>query len=306
MRISILVLLAFSLMLAACNNDNGGTTLPNNNPTITGINPTNFAIGERSVDLTITGTNLNGVVAVSLGNGITVHSASASSPTTVSVKLTVQQLAVAGKRDVTVVTGIGTATASGILTIQGHAPEAQFTVSPKDISQSTDVEFDGSSSTDSDGSIKQYSWDFGDGKRATGQKVTHKFVAGNYDVSLSVTDNENNTGSRIKSIEVKDRVEVKCTTPASNNGFLGATVIGVEGHYAIVQMGAGRTCANSFYLCGDMRLDEPEEFRGIISEMYSLGNNQFKVLNDCPYRWPPKIGEYDVLIYKRCSDNHCP
>jgi PKD repeat protein len=301
------LLLAISTLFVGCNNDsNNNPTLPNLTPTITSINPTAFARGEQKVDLTINGTNLTGTTVVGVGDGITVHSVTVANATTVNVKISVQRQAVAGTRTVSLVTPNGSAHADNILTIKGDAPVANFTVDPKDISQSTDVEFDGSSSYDTDGSVKSWSWDFGDGKKATGKLVKHRFGPGNYDVSLTVTDNDNRSNFRMKSIEVKDRVEIKCTQPSGNNGFLGATVIGVEGHYAIVQMRQGRTCANTFYYCGDMRLDEPEEFRGIIHEMYYLGNGQFKIKNDCPYRWPPKIGEYDVLIYKKCSDNYCP
>ena len=308
MKVYVFLILALCVSILGCNSDNNNGTpiVQDQTPTITSINPNKFARGQQRVDLTITGTNLNGANVVGLGDGTTVHSVSATSATEVKVNFSVQRLAVPGPRDVFVTTTHGTATAKGGLTVQGDAPQANFTIDPKDISQSTDVNFDGSSSTDADGTIKSWSWDFGDGKQATGKLVTHKFTPGTYHVSLTVTDNDNQNNSKVKDVDVKDQVLVKCENPAGNNGFLGATVIGVDGHYAIVQMQAGRTCANSFYLCGDMRLDDPEEFRGIIKEMYSLGNNQFKILNDCPYKWPPKIGEYDVLIYKSCAVNFCP
>lgn len=52
------------------------------------------------------------------------------------------------------------------------------------------VRFDGTGSTDGDGTIAAYSWDFGDGKTASGARVSHTYVdAGNYSVRLRVTDN---------------------------------------------------------------------------------------------------------------------
>jgi len=52
------------------------------------------------------------------------------------------------------------------------------------------IEFDGSDSTDSDGTITSYSWDFGDGNSATGVSPTHTYTtAGTYTVTLTVTDN---------------------------------------------------------------------------------------------------------------------
>ncbi|MBE3101189.1 MAG: PKD domain-containing protein, partial [Firmicutes bacterium] len=54
------------------------------------------------------------------------------------------------------------------------------------------ITFDGSKSTDSDGTISEYSWDFGDTSTiATGQKPTHAFsAAGTYNIKLIVKDDK--------------------------------------------------------------------------------------------------------------------
>lgn len=58
------------------------------------------------------------------------------------------------------------------------------------------VQFDGSSSSDSDGSIVSYQWDLGDGSTATGAQVTHTYsAAGTFTAKLTVTDNDGLTGS---------------------------------------------------------------------------------------------------------------
>ncbi|MCK6512915.1 PKD domain-containing protein [Myxococcota bacterium] len=62
------------------------------------------------------------------------------------------------------------------------------------VKTNTPVSFDGSASTDPDGQIVKYAWDFdhtdGVGEDATGAKVTHTFAkAGVYQVTLTVTDN---------------------------------------------------------------------------------------------------------------------
>lgn len=52
-----------------------------------------------------------------------------------------------------------------------------------------ELTFDGSGSSDSDGEILAWSWDFGDGNTATGEMVTHTYAeAGEYTVTLCVTD----------------------------------------------------------------------------------------------------------------------
>jgi PKD repeat protein len=51
------------------------------------------------------------------------------------------------------------------------------------------VAFDGTNSTDVDGTIVNYTWDFGDTNTAYGPLVTHTFIySGSYNVTLTVTD----------------------------------------------------------------------------------------------------------------------
>lgn len=53
------------------------------------------------------------------------------------------------------------------------------------------IRFNGTQSRDSDGSISLYSWNFGDGNFETGSRPFHTYAAaGNYTVSLEVTDNQ--------------------------------------------------------------------------------------------------------------------
>ncbi|MEN8180440.1 MAG: PKD domain-containing protein, partial [Pseudomonadota bacterium] len=58
------------------------------------------------------------------------------------------------------------------------------------------VSFDGSGSSDPDGSIVSYAWDFGDGNTGTGSNPSHAYAtAGTYSVSLTVTDDAGATAS---------------------------------------------------------------------------------------------------------------
>ena len=75
------------------------------------------------------------------------------------------------------------------------APTAAFTSSCTNLSCS----FDGSGSTDSDGSISSYSWSFG----GTGVTASNTFAsAGTYNVTLTVTDNNGATGTVSHSVTV--------------------------------------------------------------------------------------------------------
>ena len=58
------------------------------------------------------------------------------------------------------------------------------------------VTFYGSGSDDIDGTITDYSWVFGDGNSGTGSTTTHTYeTAGEYTVELTVTDNDESTGT---------------------------------------------------------------------------------------------------------------
>ena len=57
--------------------------------------------------------------------------------------------------------------------------------------------FDGSASSDADGTIASFVWNFGDGSAASGQTVAHRYTAsGNYVVTLTATDDDNLTGAK--------------------------------------------------------------------------------------------------------------
>ncbi|MGP3981403.1 PKD domain-containing protein [Streptomyces sp. KR80] len=72
------------------------------------------------------------------------------------------------------------------------APTAKITASCSN-DQAT-CSFDGSGSTDADGTIASYAWEFGDGKTGSGKMVSHTYAkSGYYSVSLTVTDNEGKT-----------------------------------------------------------------------------------------------------------------
>ena len=63
--------------------------------------------------------------------------------------------------------------------------------------------FDGTSSTDADGSITGYAWTFGDGATSTASAPTHTYAtAGTYSVTLTVTDNLGATAGKTSVVTV--------------------------------------------------------------------------------------------------------
>jgi PKD repeat protein len=84
------------------------------------------------------------------------------------------------------------ATENFALTPTDVAPTASFTSSGT--SADTPVSFNGTSSSDVDGTIASYSWSFGDGTTATGATPTHVYgKGGTYTVTLTVTDDGSKT-----------------------------------------------------------------------------------------------------------------
>ena len=67
--------------------------------------------------------------------------------------------------------------------------------------------FDASASSDSNGVIVDYVWNFGDGNTANGNPITHTYTTpGTYTITLTVTDNDEQTDSTTKTIQITDGV----------------------------------------------------------------------------------------------------
>ena len=72
-----------------------------------------------------------------------------------------------------------------------QAPMARFTATPDGGPAPLAVTFDASGSSDSDGTIARYEWDFGGSATGTGRTVSHTFdQKGAYTVRLTVTDDD--------------------------------------------------------------------------------------------------------------------
>ena len=99
----------------------------------------------------------------------------------------------------------------GIVTVNPPPPVppvASFNYSPTSPVVNQNVTFN-STSTDSDGWIVSWDWDFGDGTFGTGEIVTHTYVSeGTYNVNLTVTDNDGLTDTALQAITVLPPGEV--------------------------------------------------------------------------------------------------
>ncbi len=125
------------------------------------------------------------------------------------------------------------------------APTATFSVSTNGLA----VAVDASGSTDPDGSITAYSWDFGDGTAAvTGRTATHTYAAaGSYPVTLTVTDDRAGTASTSTTVRVTPVLARDTFSRELASGWGSAELGGAwrTGGTAAVTAGAGQLTAGA-------------------------------------------------------------
>ena len=112
---------------------------------------------------------------------------------------------------------------SNIATIVAGAgnlpPTAVISASPSTGPAPLNVTFDGSGSSDPDGTVTSWDWSFGDGTLGAGPQTTHVYInPGTYNVNLTVTDNSGE--SRLASISI-----VVTATPLVGPANLTATAL---------------------------------------------------------------------------------
>ncbi|HSP91095.1 MAG TPA: PKD domain-containing protein [Vicinamibacterales bacterium] len=91
----------------------------------------------------------------------------------------------------------------GIILPPNGTPVPSFTFAPSAPITRVDVTFDASLSTDSDGRIVRYAWNFGDGSNDEGVVVKHEFKAiGTFLVTLTVTDDRGQSATLSKNVTV--------------------------------------------------------------------------------------------------------
>ena len=98
--------------------------------------------------------------------------------------------------------------------LNGEAPIAAFVANvPTNNQAPATVTFNASASSDPDGTIASYQWEFGNGATGTGMTPTYQYTTGgNYTVRLTVTDNKGNSTTTTGIVVITDAGNSSCTT----------------------------------------------------------------------------------------------
>lgn len=87
--------------------------------------------------------------------------------------------------------------------IPNKPPRARFTFSPTEGLYPLSVHFNASASSDPDGKIVSYKWDFGDGTKGSGKTISHTYsTKGDYSIELIVQDDDGDTDSATGGVAV--------------------------------------------------------------------------------------------------------
>jgi PKD repeat protein len=199
--------------------------------------------------------------------------------------------------------------------LRNSPPIAIFTTSPSKGSTFTNFAFDASRSNDPDGRITDYRWDFGDGKRAKGEDVTHTYAReGNYDVNLTVVDNRGLTGSTEREVEVDKQQGVNCTgRGGKGDAFVFRVIEADRAKRTIIAQFNGDYGCRPYYRCGDIRKGGlkggspgKEYWIGVMCEFIDLGGGRAQIKTVLGNYWP-SAGEDKLYTWAQvdCSQSVC-
>ena len=103
-----------------------------------------------------------------------------------------------------------------------QSPVAVMAAAPTSGVAPLNVSFDGGSSSDADGSIVSYAWNFGDSATGSGVTTNHTYsVSGTYSARLTVTDNQGASSSSTATIQVNT---IPPTIPAAPSNLLASAL----------------------------------------------------------------------------------
>jgi len=185
----------------------------------------------------------------------------------------------------------------GIILPPNGTPVPSFTYSPSSPLAKSDVTFDGSLSSDSDGRIVSYAWNFGDGGQGSGQVVKHEYAQpGSYTATLTVTDDRSQSASISKTVTValtpapKADFVVSPSSPAVNEkvffnaagstASVGRTIVRYDWDYGQGRQDSGQLVWNIYSQAGDftvvLTVTDDAGNKGTASKTVSVGTGGLK------------------------------
>jgi PKD repeat protein len=186
------------------------------------------------------------------------------------------------------------------------SPIASFSYTPAAPSTDDAVLFSDSSS-DSDGSIITWAWDFGDGNSSGDQSPTHTFAAaGTYVVTLTVTDDDGASDTESANVTVAsppplldkwDAIEIlvkEIIPPAASEDRISAFMLSeplVAGDTVSSESGASYDIATkTWFIFID---DNPQAFYAHATRyvLMDARDGSYTIYNDS---WPPEINGYSM------------
>jgi PKD repeat protein len=152
---------------------------------------------------------------------------------------------------------------------ENKPPTAVFVSSASAANVNQDILFDGANSSDRDGKVVRFHWDFGDGTEELGVSVLHRFArGGNYTVTLTVTDNEGKKDRANSTLRIneypKARIGVSAaeakvfqpvTFDASNSSDPDGTLVRYAWEFGDGTNATGRSVSHAFSETGIYRVN---------------------------------------------------
>jgi PKD repeat protein len=149
-----------------------------------------------------------------------------------------------------------------VTTVANVAPTAAFSVATQKLAVSVDA----SGSSDSDGSVVSYWWNFGDGTTASGASAQHAYAAaGKYNITLTVTDNDGATGTSVVPVVAVANVAPVASFVSTANGLSVAvdasgssdsdgSVVGYSWNFGDGSTATGKTAQHTYASAGTYKV----------------------------------------------------
>ena len=167
-----------------------------------------------------------------------------------------------------------------------NAPSASFTATPHGGPPPLTVRFDASASSDSDGSIASYEWDFGAGASGAGQMAEHTYTqSGAHQVRLTVTDGQGASATvseevvvnvlpaaRVMADPVNGVAPVTVSFDASASADSDGEIVSFDWDFAGLAEASGMVAEHTFTEPGvhPVRLTVTDDLGGVNSTVFEL------------------------------------